>query len=74
MVGPFSASVLGEKEREGKRERHVEKKESHGVRASSCTGLRTGLRPEERQEQVEAFLFPGDIYLGAGGHRGPRFA
>ena len=36
--------------------------------------LRAGLQPEKSTEEGGTFLFSGDIYLGAGGRRGPHFA
>lgn len=77
MVGPFSVVGAGARIQVGKERRGGREDAEEGSRAGSARRavrvcLRAGLQPEE--STGGAFLFPGDIYLGAGGRRGPRFA
>lgn len=78
MVGPFSVVGAGAriqvgKERGGGRE-DAEEGSPRGELHRVC--LRRGPTSlyRRRVQRGGAFLFPGDIYLGAGGRRGPRFA
>lgn len=70
---PFLAGARAQEMGRGRRAAGL-----HGARASSSTSLRgAGQEEKGRDNRVgerEAFLFPGDIYLGVGGRWGPRFA
>lgn len=81
MVGPFSAAGAGAriqvgKGMKGKTRGVTQRKDARAgpARRAVRVCLRAGLQLEERTGGGGAFLFPGDIYLGVGGRRGPRFA
>lgn len=79
MVGPFSVVGAGARIQVGERAKGEDAKTRRKDRraAGSARRVAPGLltaRAYQPIQRGEAFLFPGDIYLGAGGRRGPRFA